>query len=267
MIPLKKPLQRKVGVGLDIDEERALARRWRVAGDVRARARLIEVHIGLAKSIANEYRHDSRVELEDLMSAALEGLVRAVDRYDPNRGTRFSTYSSFWIRSLVLRHIIESRGCVTFSKSSAEREVFWGMKRAREMIESRGEEVTAGAIASELSVPEAKVEGVLAAVGWKGTISLDDTQFAGHGAKKPRTIVFHEETPESLLGEVEEEARNQISLMQAIEGLHPSQRLVIKNRLAGKTLADTAREVGVSRERVRQIQVEALAQLKRRLDK
>lgn len=266
MSPVTKfaaPKKRRAGVGLEAEEERALAIRWRTRGDRRARDRLVETHVGLARHIAREYRHDSYEELQDLTSAALEGLVRAVDHYDPDKGTRLTTYSAFWIRALILKHSLELRGPVFFTKRRVEREVFWGLRRAREAITNRGEAVNVAAIAKELHAPEDVVHGIMTVTGKGGVVHFVDGA-TNHGEAFKHRSVAYQETPESLFGEAEEESCERRALHRAVQELRPDRRRVVEGHLAGKSFADMAREVGVCRERIRQIYGAALKQLRKR---
>ena len=236
-------------------EELDLSRRAK-AGDGRARQRLIEKNLRLVVSVAKKYRGYG-LPFEDLIQEGNIGLMKAVEKYDPDRGFRFSTYATWWIRQAVQRAVADKGRTIRVPVHMAERIRKMG-KAFGELLSEYGRDPTEEEIAERL---EWSVEEVRAATrATPDATSLNKALGAEEGAAELVDVVedaHAPETPDTVIQEMET-----AGLWAAIGQLPERARLVLVRRygLDGRkksTLADLAEDLGLSRERIRQIQGEA----------
>jgi len=117
------------------EEERETAQRARTDGDKEAGQKLVLANLRLVVKIALGYRN---ANLLDLIQEGNMGLVRAVGKYDPERGTRFSTYASFWIRAYILKYLMDSWSMVRICTKDSHRKLFYSLNREKEKLERSG---------------------------------------------------------------------------------------------------------------------------------
>jgi len=250
---------------LSADEELALARAM-AAGDFTARQRLIEHNLRLVVSIAKHYTNRG-LALPDLIEEGNLGLIHALEKFDAERGFRFTTYATWWIRQAVERAIInQSRTIRLPAHVVKELNVVLRALRHLEMHGlPDGREPTVDDVAHLLDKPVAQVRKVLSynerMTSLDAPFDRDATVSIGEGL-----VDESSPAPELVLHNSEIESW----VRQWLDELNDRQRTVIEHRygLNGRdvvTLEELAREVGVTRERVRQIQLEALDRLRARL--
>ena len=250
------------GALLGREEELDLARRAR-DGDPRARQRLIEKNLRLAVSVAKKYRGASPgLPFEDLIQEGNLGLMKAVDRFDPDRGYRFSTYATWWIRQAVQRAVADKGRTIRVPVHMGEK-IRKVRKAAGVLSAEREREPTAEEVAVRLGWDPEEVRLTMSAM--PDAISLN--QRARHDTDYPELGEFVEDgkIPDTA-GEVVREIG--ISrLREEIRRLPERHRYVLVRRYGlddrdPQTLERLSRELGVSRERVRQLQREAEGMLK-----
>jgi len=253
---------------LDPREEYKLAKRWRQHGDRDAAHRLITSHLRLVAKIARGYRGYG-LPLADLISEGHIGLLQAVERFEPEKGFRFSTYAVWWIKSAIRGYILRSWSLVKIGTAANHSKLFFNLGKAKSRISAlndgdmRPDQVKL--IAKRLGVTEQDVVDMNRRLG--GDASLNDPiHEESDSIEWQDWLVSDSPDQDTMLAASEEFDNRRRALSVALGALNPRARRIFEGRRLAEdpmTLAELADEFGVSRERVRQIEARAFEQVQK----
>jgi RNA polymerase sigma-32 factor len=249
---------------LTVERERELARRYRGAGDLDAARELVLAHLRVVVAISRGYLGYGLPQA-DLIQEGNIGLMKAVKRFDPERGVRLVSFAVHWIRAEIHEFILRNWRIVKIATTKAQRKLFFNLRSLKRGPSTLGVE-EAKAVATQLGVkPDEVVEMETRLTG--RDIALEPAGGDEDEAFAPISYLVAEDAEPGRTLEHEQTARLRgEGLERAIASLDPRSRRIIEARwLAEKeaaTLHDLAAEFGVSAERIRQIEAKALAKMK-----
>ena len=252
---------------LERDEEHALARAWKEDRDETALHTLTEAHMRLVVSVAARYRRYG-LAFQDLIQEGNIGLMKAADRFEPDREVRFATYATWWIRSTIQDYVLRNWSIVRTGTTSAQKSLFFNLRRLRAQIgDVDGAQMSPEnrrLIADELGVRERDVDAMASRLG-AADRSLDAPVGEEDQMSWIDLLVDESVAPEREVMERTDSERRKAWLGQAIDSLNEREQLIIRERRLsedGSTLEQLGQRLGISKERVRQIESVALSKLK-----
>ena len=261
---------------LDAETELKLAYAWRDERDEKALHRLINAYMRLAISMAAKFRRYG-APMNDLIQEAGLGLMKAADKFDPDRGVRFSTYAVWWIKASIQDYVMRNWSMVRTGSTSNQKSLFFNMRRVQAQLEreasQRGEQLDRHQlhqlIATEVGVPLHDVE-------------MMDGRLSGSDYSLNATQSVEDEGREwiDLLEDDAEQAKETYEashdtdqlrgwLLDALNGLSDRERLIIRERKLRedpRTLESLGVELGLSKERVRQVEAAAFGKMRKFLE-
>jgi len=249
---------------LDEQEEHRLAVRLFEENDLDAAQTLITSNLRFVVKIAAEYRNYG-LKMLDLIQEGNIGLMLAVRKFNPYRGFRLITYAVWWIRAQIQSYIVASWSLLKIGTTQAQRKLFFKLKQARNAIRSMtGDDAgDLPATALSLDVREADVEEMELRL--MGEVSLDAEQASGEGGSLLETLVDDRPNQESQLADLQEQQALRVVVADAVSRLGEKEQFVVKQRIVADdpmTLQEIADHFSISRERVRQIEENALRKIK-----
>lgn len=254
------------------EEEHLLAVAWRERGDQQALERLTMAHMRLVIAMAARFRNYG-LPVQDLVQEGHIGLLEAAARFEPDRDVRFSTYATWWIRASIQDFVLRNWSIVRGGTSSAQKALFFNLRRIRMRIAQRAEDDPAldvqEEIASAIGVSRADVERMEARLaGPDMSLSAPVSEEDGSGASRGDFFADTAPLPDEIVGNEIDGARRYEWLQSALTVLSERElRILRERRLSedGETLEALGTKLGISKERVRQIENRALEKLKRAL--
>jgi RNA polymerase sigma-32 factor len=254
---------------LKVDEEYMLARSFKEHGDVQAAHKMVTSHLRLVAKIAMGYRGYG-LPLNEIISEGNVGLMQAVKRFDPERGFRLATYAMWWIRASIQEYILHSWSLVKIGTTAAQKKLFFNLRKLKGRLAAIEDgdlpPATVKKIADELSVPEHDVVSMNRRLAGSDH-SLNAPLRAESEGEWMDWLVDESESQEIVVAETEELTKRRALLQDALLTLKERERHILTERRLKdepSTLEDLSQVYGISRERVRQIEVRAFEKLQRR---
>lgn len=250
------------------EEELALAYRFRDQEDLEAAHKLVTSHLRLVAKVAMGYRGYG-LPIGELISEGNVGMMQAVERFDPDRGFRLSTYANWWIRAAIQEYILHSWSLVKMGTTAAQKKLFFNLRRLKGQMQAlengdlSPEQVAK--IAKDLDVPEQDVINMNRRLEGPDH-SLNAPVRVDSEGEWMDWLVDESESQEDSLAEREELSGRQALLANALKTLNDRERhILIERRLTDNpvTLEELSKLYDVSRERVRQIEVRAFEKLQK----
>ncbi len=246
---------------LEPQEEYMLAKRWREHGDREAAHKLVTSHLRLVAKIAMGYRGYG-LPIGEVISEGNVGLMQAVRRFEPDKGFKLATYAMWWIRASIQEYILRSWSLVKMGTTASQKKLFFNLRKAKSRISAledgdlRDDQVTT--IATRLGVAKQDVIDMNRRLG--GDASLNAPLREDGDGEWQDWLVDDAPDQESVLADREEADVRLAALKSALRVLNPRERRIFEARRLAEdpvTLEELSTEFGVSRERVRQIEVRA----------
>jgi RNA polymerase sigma-32 factor len=251
------------------EEEHELGVRYLRDKDVEAAYRLVTSNLWLVVKIARDYEKAAR-GLLDLVQEGNIGLMEAVKNFDPYRGVRFPSYAVWWIKAYMVRYLIANWRMVKIGTTQAQRKLFFNLKKEKDRLEREGFVAAPKLLAEKLNVKESEVIEMQQRLG-SSDVSVD-APIQG-GGESDATLLGVIPSSETSADDLIDQRRSQALLKQGIEDfaatLKDKERIIFSERMLGEekaTLQEISEKVGVSRERVRQIENRLREKLKKFLE-
>ncbi|MDT8856551.1 RNA polymerase factor sigma-32 [Paracoccaceae bacterium Fryx2] len=261
---------------LDAETELRLAYAWRDQRDEAALHRLITAYMRLAISMASKFRRYG-APMNDLIQEASLGLMKAADKFDPDRGVRFSTYAVWWIKASIQDYVMRNWSMVRTGSTSSQKALFFNMRRVQAKLEreaaQRGERLDGHQlrelVAHEVGVSMADVEMMEGRLSGSD-FSLNATQ-SSEDEGREWIDALEDDGPQAaeVVEGTHDAARLRGWLVAAMGGLNARERFIVterKLRDTPRTLESLGAELGLSKERVRQLEASAFGKLRRSLE-
>ena len=253
---------------LEPEEETELARRVRDHGDPQAAFRIVSSHLRLVVRIAMDFQRRWMQNVLDLIQEGNVGLMRAVNKFDPDKGIKFSYYAAFWIRAYILKFIMDNWRMVKIGTTQAQRKLFYNLNRERQKLIAEGFDPDAATLAERLGVGEDQIVEMQQRLD-ASDMSLDATvgDESGSATRMDFLPALGPGIEESLAGmEIAELLQSKIR--DILPSLSEKEAYILEHRLLTDdpvTLREIGERYNVTRERVRQLEARLLQKLKTHL--
>jgi RNA polymerase sigma-32 factor len=254
---------------LQPQEEYMLAKSWREHGDSAAAHRLVTSHLRLVAKIAMGYRGYG-LPIGEVISEGNVGLMQAVKRFEPEKGFRLATYAMWWIKASIQEYILRSWSLVKMGTTANQKKLFFNLRKAKSQISAldegdlRPDQVKA--IATKLGVAEQEVIDMNRRLGGDASLNAPIRADGDGDGEWQDWLADDSASQESILVEQEEAEQRHVALREALGVLNERERRIFEARRLSEdpvTLEDLSAEFGVSRERVRQIEVRAFEKVQK----
>ena len=260
---------------LDAETELKLAYAWRDQRDEQALHRLITAYMRLAISMASKFRRYG-APMNDLIQEASLGLMKAADKFDPDRGVRFSTYAVWWIKASIQDYVMRNWSMVRTGSTSSQKSLFFNLRRVQARLEREaaadGEmpdrQTMREMIALEVGVPLHDVEMMEGRLSGSD-FSLNATQASDEdGREWIETLVDENADVSGQVEQAKDIETLRVWLLEAMSGLNERERFIVQERKLRdkpRTLESLGNELNLSKERVRQLEAAAFAKMRKML--
>jgi RNA polymerase sigma-32 factor len=238
------------------EEEIELAQQYRDTHDPKIARRLIESHLRLVAKIAGQCC-SRRDLLPDLIQEGCLGLMRAVEKFDPKRGIRLSSYAAWWIRAFIYQYIMTNSRLMRVATTFAQRKLFFNLNRECQRLERDGQEAQSKDIAANLNIPEKTVIEMRARLGAR-EVQFETTVAVHAGSERERLDgATAPQRPDELVEDRELRAAVAKRMEAVVGTLNERDRAIFDERIIAETpttLSDLGNRYGISRERARQLE-------------
>ena len=249
---------------LSRDEEQILFKRFQEQGDSRVVHKLVTSNLRLVVKIAMGYRRMCMQNLLDLIQEGNIGLLKAVEKFDPNKKVKFSYYASFWIKAYIIKYLMDNFRLVKIGTTQAQRKLFFRLKKEKQKLRDEGFEPTAENISERLGVSKKDVVEMDQRIkGWD--ISLDTPLTDGSDTARIEFLKTFSESLEDKISKKEFETILHQRVAEFKKEMNQRELDIFDQRIFAEnpeTLADIGKRYGISRERVRQIQKNIITKMK-----
>jgi RNA polymerase sigma-32 factor len=254
---------------LSVDEEQALARKF-LQGDLAAGHRLVTSNLRFVVKVSYEYRSYG-IKMSDLIQEGNIGLMKAVQKFDPDKGIRLISYAVWWIRAYIQNYILKSWSLVKLGTTQAQRKLFFSLARTRRELEKfgagDGAVVNVDEIATKLNVKASEVREMEQRMGGRD-LSLDAPMGEDGGNSHVDFVASATAPQDDEFADKEESGLITNRVQTALTRLDPRERFIIEQRVMNErpmTLKELGEHFGFSRERARQLEIRAKDKLKSEL--
>jgi RNA polymerase sigma-32 factor len=254
---------------LERDEELVLAQRWKHQRDQTAMHKIAIAHMRLVISMAGKFRNFG-LPLGDLIQEGHVGLLEAASRFEPERDVRFSTYATWWIRASMQDYILRNWSIVRGGTSSAQKALFFNLRRLRARLAQGSETLSNRGIYQQISVALGVSEADVATMdsrlsGPDASLNAPVVDDGSGSSERMDFLQSNDPLPDEIVGETIDDERRRQWLSNALDALNERELRIIRERRLtddGATLETLGDRLGISKERVRQIETRALEKLK-----
>ena len=253
---------------LSKEETEELAVRYKETGDAEAAYKLVSSNLRLVVKVAMDFQKYWMQNFLDLIQEGNVGLVQAAQKFDPYREVKFSYYAAYWIRAYILKFIMDNWRMVKIGTTQAQRKLFFSLNKERKLLESQGFKPSTKLLAQRLNVKETEVIEMSQRMdNWDMSLESpvredsndEQKDFIPHGGPSVEEVVAGREIKERMYD----------LLNKLQKSLNDKEQMILQTRLLSdepRTLQDIADIFGISRERVRQIEVNLLKKMKKYLE-
>lgn len=249
---------------LSEQEERELAERYHKYGDLEAAKKLVTSHLRLVVKIAMEYKNAYHNVL-DLIGEGNVGLMYAVKKFDPDKGSRLGHYATWWIRSFILKYILDNFRLIRLGTTKTQRKLFYNLMQEKQKIEQMGYYADSRLLASKLGVDVSEIEEM------SGRLTQPELALEAPVSEEPKSAILEDFIADDDVPIDEKLSKRQMSdifkekLAAFAKTLKPREQKILYERLLSEvplTLQEIADEYGISKERARQIEARIIDKLK-----
>jgi RNA polymerase sigma-32 factor len=249
---------------LSRDEEQGLFKRLSEGGDSKVAHKLITSNLRLVVKIALDYRRMWMQNLLDLIQEGNIGLMKAVEKFDPEKKVKFSYYASFWIKAYIIKHLMDNFRLVKIGTTQAQRKLFFRLKKEKQKLRDEGFEPKAKLISDRLGVSTKEVVEMEQRInGWD--VSLDAPLTDNTDTARIEVLKTSSESLENTISKKEFETILHQRIAEFKKEMNKRELDIFNRRIFAEdpeTLAKIGKRYGISRERVRQIQKNIIAKMK-----
>ena len=249
---------------LSRDEEQILFKRLKEQGDSQAAHKLVTSNLRLVVKIAMDYRRMWMQNLLDLIQEGNIGLMKAVEKFDPDKKVKFSYYASFWIKAYIIKHLMDNFRLVKIGTTQAQRKLFFRLKKEKQKLRDEGFEPKVELISDRLGVSKKEViETDQRINGWD--VSLDAPLTEDTDTARIEFLKASSKPLEETISKKEFETILHQRIAEFKKEMNKRELDIFNQRIFAEdpeTLAVIGKRYGISRERVRQIQKNIIAKMK-----